>query len=54
MEDVLLFAFGFCVGRDDFEVISLFDFERLRFNSLVFIGDVEHVRLFLLERRRLS
>jgi hypothetical protein len=38
----------------DFDVISLFDFERLRFKSLVFIGDIESVRLFLFERRKLS
>jgi hypothetical protein len=53
VEDILLFDFDFCAGRG-FEVISLFDFERLRFNSLALIGDVEHVRLFLFERRRLS
>lgn len=53
MEDVLLFGFERDVGRD-LEVISLFDFERLRFKSFVLMGDVEYVRLLLFERRKLS
>ncbi len=53
VEDVLLLDFERCIGRD-FEVISLFDFERLRFKLLGLLGDVEHVRIVLFERRKLS
>lgn len=49
VDEFLLLGFKHDVGD-----ISLADFERLRLKSLVFIGDVEHVRIFLFERRKLS
>ncbi len=54
VEEFLLENFERDVVWIDFDVISLFDFERLRVRSLVFIGDVEHVRIFLFDRRKLS
>ena len=38
----------------DLVAISFADFERFRLDSVVLIGEVEQVREFLFERRRLS